>query len=485
VHPLQTAAVTYVVQRVESLMGLFYLLTLYCAIRAHEGPRAWAWTLGSWVCCAAGMATKEVMVTAPVVVVLWGYLFVPPAGGRFSRTSARLAAGLAATWLVFAALVWNEHRAPSISLDAATAWTYLLTQAGVLVHYLRLAFVPSPLAFLYDWPLAASLASVAWQAALVGVILALTVVLVVRRHPAGFVGASFFLVLAPTSSVVPILTEVAAEHRMYLPLAAVIAAVVVGMFIVGRRLRLPSTPSAAVSALALVAVVAGLGAATRERNRVYGSAESLWQDTVNVRPNDSRSRVAYADALLSRGRAADARTQLETAVTLAPDDAVARVRLGVLLARQRELDAAVTHLERALTSRPDDLDAHRWLAHIYSVQSRDRLAVEHYERALAATPDDLALLAELATVLADSSDVSVRNPPRARDLASRAARLTGGRDPRVLQILAVAQAGSGQLAEAATTARTAAGLARAAGDANLASALEYRATAYEAAARQR
>lgn len=484
VHPLQTAAVTYVVQRVESLMGLFYLLTLYCAIRAHDGSRrAWAWTAASWCSCAAGMATKEVMVTAPVVVTLWGFLFARPASGRTSRATVRLAVGLAATWIIFAVLVWHEHRGPSISFDAPTAWTYLLTQAGVVVHYLRLAFAPTSLAFLYDWPLAASLSSVAWQAALLGGLLALTVYLVIRRHPAGFVGAWFFLILAPTSTIVPILTEVAAEHRMYLPLAAVIAAVVMGVFAGGRRLRLAPRPSGAGAAVAVVLAAALLGAATHERNRVYGSAGTLWQDAVSVRPNDARPRVAFAEALAADGRLADAEAQLVTALTIAPDDPVAHVRLGVLLARQREFDKAVPHLERALAIRPGDIDAHRWLAQVLAAESRDRQAVEHYEQALTALPDDLPLLAGLATILADSSDPSVRNPLRAKALAARATQLTGGRDPRVLQILSAAQAGSGELPEAAATARTAAGLARAAGDAALASALDYRASAYEAASR--
>jgi tetratricopeptide (TPR) repeat protein len=319
---------------------------------------------------------------------------------------------------------------------------------------------------------------------LLGTLLLLTVFAVARRHPAGFVGASFFLVLAPSSSVVPILTEVAAEHRMYLPLAAVIAAVIIGLFVAGRHLRLAQRPAVVVSALAVVAVVGSLGLATRERNRVYWSADSLWRDAVSVRPDDARPRVAYGEALASAGRLAEAEAQLLAAVALAPGDPVARVRLGVVLARERKFDAAVPHLEQALASRPGDVDAHRWLAEVYAVQLRDRLAVEHYEQALAALPDDEPLLAGLATILADSRDPSLRNPLRAKELASRAARLTGGRDPRVLEILAVAQAAAGQFAEAAATARSASGLARASGDGAFASALEYRASAYDAASRQ-
>src|SRR5207253_1658209 len=103
-----------------------------------------------------------------------------------------------------------------------TPWSYLRTQAAVVVHYLRLAIVPSPLVFDYGWPQARSLAEVVPQAACLLALAVLTVVALWRRHPLGFLGAWFFIILAPTSSVLPITTEVASEHRMYLPSAAVI-----------------------------------------------------------------------------------------------------------------------------------------------------------------------------------------------------------------------------------------------------------------------
>jgi tetratricopeptide (TPR) repeat protein len=237
-----------------------------------------------------------------------------------------------------------------------------------------------------------------------------------------------------------------------------------------------------------VAVVGALGVETHARNRVYWSAEGLWQDTVSKRPNDARARVAYGEALSSAGRLADAEAQLQTAIALAPDDPSARVRLGAVLAQQRRYDAAATQLERALALRPGDVDAHRFLGEIYRIQRRDPLAVRHYEQALASLPEDaplaLELMAKLAAILADSGDLSVRNPSRAWELADRAVRVTAGRDPRMLEILSVAQAASGRLADAAATARRAAEVARGRGDRALVSALEYRALAYEDAARQ-
>ncbi len=480
VHPLQTAAVTYVVQRVESLMGLFYLLTLYCAIRAMSGAKARWWAAAAVASCACGMATKEVMVTAPIMVAIWMRLFGRPGADGRSRMRWGLLAGLASTWLVLAGLVVHERRGPSVSVDWDTVWPYLLTQAGVVVHYLRLAVLPSPLVFFYDWPLESSLAPIVWQACLLTALVIATAIGIARRHPASFLGAWFFLILAPSSSLLPIVTEVAAEHRMYLPLAGVVSAVVLGLFVAGRRL-VPSTKAAEVAgAVVAVAVVGALGIATYARNQVYWSAVGLWQDTVNKRPNDVRARVAFGEALAGARRLDEGEAQLEAAVALAPDDGLARVRLGSVLAQQRKFDAAIPHLERALALRPGDVDAHRFLAEIYWIQRRDRLAAEHFEQARLALPGDAVLNARLAAIFADSRDPSVRNPSRALDLANRAVRLTGGQDARMLEILSVAQAANGRFADAAVTARTAAEVARARGDGALVSALEYRARTYEA-----
>src|SRR5207247_6543518 len=140
--------------------------------------------------------------------------------------------------------------------------------------------VPIPLVFDYGWPQARSLAEVAPQAACLLALAVLTAVAIRRRDPLGFLGAWFFIILAPTSSVLPITTEVASEHRMYLPSAAVIVLVVVGGYEIGRRViaRVP------IAGVVVLAAVAGTFAEiTRARGRDYWSDERLWVDTVTKR----------------------------------------------------------------------------------------------------------------------------------------------------------------------------------------------------------
>ena len=148
--------------------------------------------------------------------------------------------GLAATMLIAIALAMQGARTGSAGFGAGgwTSMMYLRTQAGVIVHYMQLAFWPQPLVFQYGWLPAESWRAV-WQPATLLAVMALaTVVALIRRQPLGLLGAWFFLILAPSSSIVPVATEVAAEHRMYLPLVAIIMAVVVGLVALWRLLRL-------------------------------------------------------------------------------------------------------------------------------------------------------------------------------------------------------------------------------------------------------
>jgi hypothetical protein len=163
-------------------------------------------------------------------------LFAQEQDGRGLRTLLKqrwaLYTGLAATWLLLVATVWSEQRPGAVGFGFAAWpwWRYLATEAGVILHYLKLALVPFPLVLDYGWPPANSVAASLPQIAAIASLAALTLFGSIGRRPAAFPGVLFFLVLAPTSSVLPIVTEVAAEHRMYLPLASVITLLVTAAF---------------------------------------------------------------------------------------------------------------------------------------------------------------------------------------------------------------------------------------------------------------
>jgi Flp pilus assembly protein TadD len=483
VHPLQTGSVTYLVQRVESLMGVFYLGTLYCAIRALDTKsRARVmWTGASILACALGMATKEVMATAPLMVMLWDYQFA------FDRTTKRrlLYFGLASTWIIPAVLLTGAYRTSSVGFGFSDWpwWRYLATQAGVVTHYLRLAVIPTPLVLDYGWPAATSMTEVALPGIFLCALLVATIWGLMRRVPAAFAGAWCFVILAPSSSVIPIVTEVAAEHRMYLPVAGVIALVVCGLFALGSRATERTTPNvrralAAAGLVAATAVIILFARMTYARNLDYHDYDRIWSDTIAKRPHNARARNNYATSLLTTGRYAEAEPHLRVAVEEQPSFAEAEANLGVALSAQGRLAEGEQHLLRAIALRPDYVDAHRNLAETYGLQHRLADAAAHYAKALEYQPDDVRLLNRLAWILATANDASTRDGARARTLAEHAVTITRRQDAVALDALAAACAELGEFDVAAATAYEAMGVARRNGNLQLSSDLAQRSEHY-------
>ena len=442
VHPLLTGAVTYVIQRAESLMGMWFMLTLYCAIRARDASR-W-WNAAAIACCALGMATKETMAAAPLVVLLWDWIVGD--AGRQPKSRLPLYGGLAATSILLLVLVAGNHRPNAAGFGFADWpwWRYLITQSAVLVHYLRLAFVPFPLVLDYDWG-PARFPGVLPPLGLVAGLAIATAWGIVRRRPAALAGGVFFLVLAPTSSILPIVTEVAAEHRMYVPLAAVLAFAVVGAFDLLRRATASRAARIGTIVTALLAVAGG--AMTYARNADYHDFDRIWLDTIVRRPANARARNNYATSLLVQGRFRDAEEQVRVAVDVDPRSVEGQQTLGVALCAQSRCGEGLPHLEMAVALAPASPDVHRNLAEVYASAGRMSDAVVHYLRALDARPDDVQLLNRAGWILATDAGTA-RDGVRAVSLAGHAVELTSRQDVESLDTLAAAYAEVGRFDDA-------------------------------------
>jgi tetratricopeptide (TPR) repeat protein len=378
-HPLQTESVTYIAQRAESLAGLCLLLTLYASIRGAESHTPTRWYVLAVVTCLLGMATKEVMYAAPLLVLLYDRTFLSGTFREALRRRPWFYAGLAATWLL---LGWLVKQAGTRGATAGfglgiTPWHYLLTQCGALIHYMRLTFWPDPLVLDYGTTIAKSLSEVWPQAALLLALFGATLIALVRCPPWGFLGAWFFLLLAPTSSVLPLTTQTIAEHRMYLPLAAIIAAIVVGAwYVLGRR-----------SVVVFIAIAIALGAVTARRNIDYHSAISIWQDNIAKRPDSPRPYGELASALSNAGRIPEALAAYETAARLLPNYPKVHHNYGVALAAAGRLDEAAAQFELALEQLPALADAHYELGNVRHEQGRNVEALGCYEAAVRLRPD--------------------------------------------------------------------------------------------------
>lgn len=424
-HPLQTESVTYVVQRAEAMVGLGFFLTLWCFGRAAEPGAGVGWKVAATLACLAGMATKEVMAVAPVLVVLYDRMFLSVSWSEVWRSRGRLHLALASTWLLLAVLVANTGtRGGTAGFGSAIGSAdYALTQIGAVVHYLRLSFWPDPLVFDYGQPMVARLGEVWLEGLLLLALAGGSLWAILRRRPLGYCGAVFFAVLAPSSSFVPVSTQTMTEHRMYLALAAVVAATVLTVYrLAGRR-----------SLGVFFAVAAVLGFATERRNQVYQTDRALWEDTLAKRPGnvrallslgmiesrDGRAEVAVdyyrralelmpdvgpvqndlGNALLALGRWGEAIDCYEAALRVDPAQPQVLNNLGNALLQAGQPAAAADRLARALELQ-SDLDPARFnLGNALTQSGRLAEAVPHYERHLLRHPDDAEAAGNLGDVL--------------------------------------------------------------------------------------
>jgi tetratricopeptide (TPR) repeat protein len=409
-HPLQTESVTYVVQRAEILGGWLYLLTLYSVVRSASaaGWRVSAWSVAAVGSCLLGMASKEMVATAPLLALALDRVFFAQSWKRLWQLRKGLYAALACTWIFQAILVMaSSGRMGSVGFSVGIRWwAYALTQPYYLCRYLALSAWPSQLVLDYGSYLSRSVEEVAPYAAVVLLLLALTFVGLWRNPPVGFCGLWFFLILAPTSSVVPIATQTGAEHRMYLPLAGLIGLGVVGGYTLWRRMWQESPGRLGVGSMLVLTVgVAALATRTVARNEEYRSEASIWQTAVDRWPINPRAHNNLGFALARAGRTSEAIAQYEAALRLMPDYAEAHNNLGNALEGAGRTSEAIAQLEEALRLKPDYVKAHINLGNALEGAGRTPEAIAQFEEALRLQPDYAEVHYNLGSALVNAGRI--------------------------------------------------------------------------------
>ena len=440
-HPLHTQAVTYIWQRSESMMGLFFLATLYCTVRLAEGQHRRRWGVAAILAFFAGLGTKEVMVTVVPVLIVYDAVLLAPSVREALRARWRLYGTMCVTLLLasVAMMLWTQTTRGAVSAER-----YAASQPGIVIDYLRLSFWPFPQCFDYARKPVAGFADAALPLSLLALLAAASLWGLRKRAWWGVAGFWFFVVLAPTSSVVPI-NDLMVEYRMYLPLAGVVAVAIGVGHIVCRRLHIPGWLPAGLLALAL-------GARTIQRNRVYDSNLALWRSVAETAPDNSRGHDMLGVWCATEGLLDEAEEHGRRAVKLDKRSVSARWNLGTTLGKQGNLAGALLHYRAGL--KLDSSEAWRYAqkaellvsmaelkgaesAYLRSIELDPKVARVHEglatvlyrkgkkRRALAACDDALALDANLAsawrlrgTLLAELGDL-----PQALEAMLEAVRL--------------------------------------------------------------
>jgi len=404
VHPVQTQAVSYVIQRATALAAGFYLFSILFYLKSRDDSGRIGWYAPALICAAGAIFSKEFAVTLPFALLLVEFTVFkdrpPKNGGRALR--------LAPFFLLVLAVpvLFLLHRDNLYYNDPAeiSRGAYLLTQARVFITYLRLIVLPLNQQVEYDYPRVvsffapgAALGVFAWLAA------AGAAVFCCRKEKlrtSGFGAAFFLLALLPESSLFPI-GDVMVEHRLYLPLfgaALLFAALLASLKEFPRRRFLLAG-----------ALVLALGRLAYVRNLTWESPVALWEDNVARAPSHPRIRGNLGKAYLDEGRYERAAEEFKKMIELDPSAVGAYNNLAVIyIDHLKDYRLAEKYIEASLALFPDYPAGYLNRGVIHLNNRRLKPAIREFEKALELDPENLLAHYNLGACYINLGDMHAR-----------------------------------------------------------------------------
>jgi tetratricopeptide (TPR) repeat protein len=422
-HPLQTESVAYVASRSEVLSIFFCFSAFAIFLYQGNGPMRWPRALAIVALFGAAVVTKEHTVMLPALLVLTDYFW----GRGGLRRNAILYGMIPLAGLGGAAFVFRTLRnadTAGFGMKEFSPATYLFTQFHVIWTYVRLFFLPFGQNVDADVPLSRTLLDPSAMAGLLGLIGLLTAAWIYRkRWPLAAFGVfMFLLLLAPTSSFVPI-RDVLAERRVYLPFLGLLLICLEFL----RRLRVQQIAWAGAAVAVICATL------TYQRNQVWASSLTLWQDTVAKSPRKLRPRFQLAYAYYELGKCPESAENYESASKLAPlsyellldwaialdcagrdNDAIYKLQqaalfdnsahvhseLGMVYAKSGRVQDALRELAQAEKIDPRFEMTYVYRGNIAELSGDRAFAAREYQRALAINPSNQAARDALARATA-------------------------------------------------------------------------------------
>ncbi len=407
VHPLQTQSVSYVVQRMNSMAAMFYVVSMLCYVKFRMSAASPAKWLQLAVCVMAALlafGTKEISATLPLFIVLYEWYFFQELDPQWARQRLLLLAGLGLLFLIIALVYLDFEPIDKILRSYGrrdfTPLQRLLTQSRVVVFYLSLMLWPNPsrLNLDHEFPLSVSLVDPVTTLVCVIIIIALiaAAVLIARKEPLlSFSIIWFFGNLAIESSIIGL--ELVFEHRNYLPTMFAILAIVSLVF----RCFKHALPVA----VALSLVGALFCTWTFQRNRIWADEIALYADSAAKSSGKARPQNNLGAALSRRGRLPEAIERYRAALKIQPDYADAHYNLGYALAKSGRLDEGLAHFRQAVRLEPNRVKYLNNLGVALVLKGNHAEALEHFTSALELDPYDADLHANIGLVFKHQGDL--------------------------------------------------------------------------------
>jgi len=407
VHPLHTQSVTYIVQRMNCMSAMFYLLSIlfYTTGRIRQKRQSlldtqvkkirnlrfslnslyFSGTVLFWL---LALGSKENAAVLPIFIFLYEWYFFQDLSRKWLLQNLKIIFA-AITILCLTALLFLGtnplDELQSISDFANNKFTFLervLTQPRVVMHYVSLIFYPHPsrLNIDYDFPLSHSLIDPATTLFSFLGILALfaLAVLLAKKNPLFSFCILWFLGnLVVESSVIPL--AIIYEHRTYLP------SMLICLLVITLTQQYIKPSWTRVALLCTIAVIFSFW--TYQRNAVWSDAVTLWSDCAAKSPNKPRPNYNLGLALKNQGRLEEAIKQYKETIRIQPTYVKAHYNIANTLREQNRFDEAIKHYEEAVFLRKDFAQAHYNLG--VALQEYNRLddAIKQYKEALRIKPD--------------------------------------------------------------------------------------------------
>lgn len=359
-HPIQTQAVSYISQRYESLASLFYLCSLIAYIKARHVSswlvahsnnelrttnyelrtlHATRYTLYavSIISGILAIGSKEIAITLPVIILLYDFYFLEdrPFFKRVAGPGAFIVLALIAGIIILIRI--SKGIDAGFSVKAFTPWEYFMTQFRVLTTYMRLLFLPINQNLDYDFRISKSLFEPDTLLSFVFLITLVAVAIMSFRkwRLGSFFILWFFIILAPTSSIIPVIDPIY-EHRVYLASAGIFIAGIDGFFRFGPyrfiREKFPKGKVIIFASL-IILLLLTLSITTFHRNMVWQTKLSLWEDVAKKSPMKSRARNNLGNCYFLLGKYFLAIEEYKKAIAIDKDNIGVYFNLAISLDR--------------------------------------------------------------------------------------------------------------------------------------------------------